>query len=448
MSRHKRERSSSFLLSVAGATLVIQFLTLASGPLLARMLGPSGRGEVAVVLATIVLCGLVGAGGLPTAAARLVGEAGSPARDVLHGVLLRFALWALVPALVGSGIAWLLLADSSDRAGIAVVSGVLTWLWSWQFMLGGMLRGEGSMRKVNTQRILGTLLYVAAVTIAFFTWPGITAVEVMVLYAACFPVTLAVSWWMLDRPTHDPSVRADRAELTRESRSSFGGTIGGVDSLGLDILLIGAVLGTTPLGLYAVARTVTTFPVLVLDPLAANLLPRLAAVQGAARRSLERKWLKIVLLVALAMFVSLQLVIWPVLHYLFGPEFVDATTCARLLILGLTLTGLRRVLQAMLQARGRAGVGSRVEVVSSVLMLAGMAAGAHFGGLNWATAALPLVSGVSLVALVVLLARFGDVDVATPAGVDVEDDARHQLVLDEGVEGLGRRADHAGRHSE
>jgi len=105
------------------------------------------------------------------------------------------------------------------------------------------------------------------------------------------------------------------------------------------------------------------------------------------------------------MFVFLQLVIWPVLHYVFGSEFDPATTCARLLTLGLTLTGVRRVVQAVLQARGEGGAGSRVEGVVSVLMLAGMALGAQVGGLDLATAALPVASGIGLVWLFAHLPR-------------------------------------------
>lgn len=426
------QRSGSFLFSVAGATLLVQFFTIASGPLLARMLGPSGRGEVALVLAIVVLCALPAAGGLPTAIARTVGASGAAARDVVHGVLPRWTPWSLVPAAAAGAVTWAMLRDSDAALELTAVAAVVTWLWSWQFVVAGMLRGEGDLRKVNGQRILGVVLYVACVAVAFVAWPGARAVDVLLMFAGCCLVTLGASWLMLRRPARDVSLRADPAELRREARHSFAGTIGGVDSLGLDIILIGALLGPGPLGLYAVARTITTLPVLVLDTLAANLLPRLAAVEGQARRALERHWMRIVLLVALGSFVFLQAVIWPVLYYVFGADFEPATTCARLLILGLTLTGLRRVLQAVLQARGHARAGSRVEMASGVLMLAAMVAGAELGGLNWATAALPLVSGVGLGWLAWQLRR-PDVGSAA-AGVDVEHDAGHQLAVDELVE--------------
>lgn len=394
--RSQTERSRSVLFSVAGSIVVVQFLTLLSGPLLARMLGPTGRGELAMVLAIVVLCALPGAGGLPSAIAKAVGEAGGPARDVIRGVFARWLLWSLVPAIAAGALTVVLFRDRPDVVPMTALTVVTTFLWSVQFVMAGMLRGEGDLRKVNGQRILGVLLYVIAVAVAFVVWPDVSAVGVIVMYAACFPVTFLVGWWLLRRPTGDPALRADPAVIQREARANFLGAIGGVDSLGLDLVLIWVVLGPEALGLYAVARTITTFPVLVLDTLASNLVPRLAAVTGEARRALERHWLRIAGGLALVMFCLLQAVIWPVLHYVFGSEFDPATTCARLLILGLTLTGVRRVVQAILQARGQGGVGSRVEGVSSVVMLAGMAAGAQLGGLDLATAALPVVSGLSL----------------------------------------------------
>jgi len=398
-------RSRSVFVSVAGTTLFIQLCTLLSGPLLARMLGPAGRGEMAMVLAIVVLCSLPAAGGLPSAIARAVGESGNPARDVVHRVLPGWLLWSLVPTALSAGLTVVLFRDRPDLVPLAIWSTVLTWQWSFQYVLSAMLRGEGDLRKVNAQRTIGMVLYVIAVAIAFVAWPGIHAYDVLALNAVFFPVMFVCGWRWLRRPTGDPALRVDPAELRRTGRSNFLGTIGGGDSLGLDLLLIWVLLGPEALGLYAVGRNITTFPVLVLDALAANLVPRLAAATGDARRALEQHWLRISMAFALAMFVGLQLVIWPVLHYVFGAEFDAATTCSRLLILGLTLTGVRRVVQAVLQARGQGGAGSRVEGVVSVLMLAGMALGAHLGGLDLATAALPVASGLGLLWLLAHLSR-------------------------------------------
>lgn len=398
-------RSRSLFVSVAGTTLFIQLCTLLSGPLLARMLGPAGRGEMAMVLAIVVLCSLPAAGGLPSAIAKAIGESGSPARDVVHRILPGWLLWSLVPTVVSGGLTVLFFRERPDLVPLAIVTTVLTWQWSFQFMLSAMLRGEGDLRKVNAQRVIGVLLYVVAVAIAFVTWPGIHAYDVLALNAAFFPVMFVCGWRWLRQPTRDPSRRADPAEIRRTGRSNFLGTIGGVDSLGLDLLLIWVLLGPAALGLYAVGRNITTLPVLVLDALAANLVPRLAAVTGDERLALERHWLRISMAFALAMFLGLQVAIWPILHYIFGAGFDAATTCSRLLILGLTLTGVRRVVQAVLAARGQGGAGSRVEAVVSVLMLAGMAMGAHLGGLDVAAAALPVASGLGLVWLLAHLPR-------------------------------------------
>src|SRR3954463_4009844 len=78
-----RDRSSSTLLWVSGATALGQALNIVSGPLVARMLQPRGRGEYATASSAVLLIGILAAGGLPVAVVRAVSSSGAPARDVL-----------------------------------------------------------------------------------------------------------------------------------------------------------------------------------------------------------------------------------------------------------------------------------------------------------------------------------------------------------------------------
>src|SRR5688572_25030799 len=80
------------IFSIALAGVGVQVLTFLSGPLVARMLGPDGRGLMVMVVVAASLFSALGVGGLPAAASHAVGAAGGASRDVLRGLL---PIWGL-----------------------------------------------------------------------------------------------------------------------------------------------------------------------------------------------------------------------------------------------------------------------------------------------------------------------------------------------------------------
>ncbi|MEV7398341.1 lipopolysaccharide biosynthesis protein [Aeromicrobium sp. NPDC092404] len=384
-------------LSIAAAGFGVQLLTVASGPLVARMIGPEGRGQMVMVMLVAMLGALAGVGSLSPAIAHAVGSSGAPARDVVRGHLKVWILATLVPATVAAGLVAALVRDAPHQWLLAVECLAVSFCLSVQFLLGAMLQGEGNVRRINTQRLVGMASYVAAVAALFILDPVDDAAVILLIYILSLLGGFVVAWLMLRPPTGELDAQVDRRDVHAFARRGFISGLNALDAWGLDQLLVGLVLGSSALGLYAVAASATSFPSIVLAGIAAILLPRMAALPPAGAKAVMRRWLAAAIVLDLAMVGGMLLVIGPALRIFFGEEFVPATDVARILIVAWALLALRRVLVAAAQAQGRVAASSFAEAGSTVVLVASAFLGMHLWGLEGAGVALVVSAAIACV---------------------------------------------------
>lgn len=400
-------RSPSMMVWVGGATVLGQALNVVSGPLVARMLEPRGRGEYATASSVVIFVGIVAAGGFPVAVVRAVSSSGAPARDVLRASLpkaVRSALlWALPSGLIVFGV----LKADPETIALSVVSGGLAVMAVWQHWMNAMLRGEGDVRRVIGQGFVGLAVYVSAVVCLFLLAHRVGPAALAAVSVLSSGLGLGLGWRFLRSPSGAAEVRVEPAALRKVARRSFLGSIGGLDALGLDVLVIAVLLGPVATGYYAIARTVTNFPFLVLSNIAVNMLPRWVIAHEAGRHREALRPIMLACGAAVLMVIGLELVIRPVIHVFFGDAYLPAVACARILALGLALSGLRRLLLTLLQAQGRVRTGSVIEAGVAIAMLVAMAVGARVGGLEPAAGGLLAAALLGLLVMAAPLSSWG-----------------------------------------
>lgn len=369
-------------LSIAVTGFGVQLLTVVSGPLVARMLGPDGRGQMVLVTVVSMLCCLAAVGGLPSAIAHTVAVSGHAARDVVGAMLRIWLVAMLAPAAVAGGIMAIVLRDSPRQFELAAVTFGISYSLAVQFILGAMLQGEGNVRLVNLQRLIGMASYVFVVAALFILDPTDQSVVLLLIYLASLFGGFVVAWSMLRRPVGDPAMRASRRDVHTFARRGFVSGLNALDALGIDQLLVGVVLGQVALGLYAVAVSVTSVPTIVLGGVATILLPRMAALRGEDALVLMRKWILAAIVLVLLLVAGIEIVVGPALRIFFGEDFVPAIGVARILGLAWAFLALRRVLTAAAQAQGRVSGASVAELGSTVVMVIGVVIGMHFWDLK------------------------------------------------------------------
>jgi len=165
-----------------------------------------------------------------------------------------------------------------------------------------------------------------------------------------------------------------RAQLNAVARRTHIGSVGPIDGLGLDRILLGSMLGSAALGLYSAAWALGGLTNIMAMCLAMVCLPRITQLQAqpAEERAFVARWLTMSALVLGGGGLLLVLLVEPVIRLTFGPAFLDAVPVGRWLVVGCALLGFRRVLTAVLQGRGRGGIPSVVELALVPVMVLGI----------------------------------------------------------------------------
>lgn len=356
------------------AKAVTYGLAFASTVIVARALGPTGRGAVAVALTLgTILVQLGSAGFISGFAYYVAGGKSTPAQAVRQALLLTIAiggglavgvisLRAVAPNIVGLG--W------STTILVAVgAPGIL-----YMLLLQGILLGQGRARAYNSldlyragSAVAGLLVWeifvgldqVSAVAILIGAWWLAAALGVLLLWTP--------KWW------HPQLQRDLLGQMLRYGARVYLGTVLGLLLITLDLLLVNAYLGAKAAGLYSVSATMAEAMLLIPLVVGINLLPRVARGSGPAASAAAFRATVIVLGVACILCAALA---GPIVRLLFGDSFAPAASLFQLLSPGVFALGLAAVLSHHFAGEGyplpavvAAGVALALNIVLDVLLL-------------------------------------------------------------------------------
>jgi O-antigen/teichoic acid export membrane protein len=352
--------------------IAIYGLGLASGPILARSLGPSGRGDLAAVLvpAQLLCYGL--SFGLPSAAAYLVHRfdrgtllGTSTVLCLVAGIPLVLAVWPLLPGYYrhhgAAALFWaqvfLLSAPLSVGAGVA-----LSLLWA-----------DGANLRWNLWRTAPTLL-TALLTFGLFATSQLTIWTALAagFVGAGSTVVLLVQQTFAWRPLRT-SFKALRAQLSYGARVAIGSAADTVAGR-FDQALMVAMVPSADLGLYAVAVTAAGMSAPLTSSLSLALFPELrreSSVEAQQRRT--SRALAAVLTSSTGVAAVLAFAGPWLLAFLFGKSFAGAATPLRLLLIGQIANDATGPLTARLLAAGRPGVASQASAAAAAVTVVGLA---------------------------------------------------------------------------
>ena len=345
-----RALTSDVILTLGGKLSVI-LLQVAATVLIARQLGPAGRGSVGVALALFLLLQQLGSLGLATAnpyfgmqdrerLARIVTN--SIVLAILVGATLGgFSLLArwLVPATL-RGLTWL------DVVVVAVaLPGGLLYLY-----LQSVLLGEGRMVSYNVVEAGQSLLTVTLVAVGLYALGmGVTGSIAVVagiywLGALVYLVILRL------RTTH--LGRIDIPLVRRMMGYAFRVYLAGFLSfliIRLDLFLVNTYLGPTQAGLYSVASSLADGLFVLPLVIGLNVFPRVA---GGAEAGTSATVFRLVTLVYGAVVLVSALLVGPVVRVLYGPAFHESAGLYRWLAPGVFSLGLVTVLSYHFAGKG------------------------------------------------------------------------------------------------
>jgi O-antigen/teichoic acid export membrane protein len=348
-----------------GASLAIGLCT---SILLARLLGPSDRGLLGVMLTASTLALVLLAVGLPDAVTYFSSLPGSDARAILGNSLAQAAgLGAvLIPAV------WLLhepIADALSRG-----EGGLTWVlaaalvpvvlldWTTNSQLQGRLR----FARVNVILVLSRLGYAfgVAILVGALSWGVAGAIAAVALGAL---VTIALSIRPILRGSRP---RFDLALMRRLYSYGARAEVGSLLQLAngrLDVLILQIYRPLSEVGYYVVAQTIAEIVVVVANQFRWTGMVLVARLgEDDERVSTTAGTVRHYTAVGAAATVGTGLAGTVLVLLGYGPEFHSALVPMLILLPGVWMLGIGVVVQGDLSGRGRPGLASGLAGISAL----------------------------------------------------------------------------------
>lgn len=373
---------------------------LVTGPLLARTLGPHGRGIVASISAPILLLQLLAPMSLGEACAYFVSRTGAGRTAMLR----RYGTAAFAASLpvVGAAVTVLAAFDRADRQhpALFLALSMTVPVVAAQSVLRGVASGMGLFSLVAAETALSALLRTVLV-VGLAVGHSLTVASASVVTCAVGPFAgvylLRVYCWP-DRGEAAPSY----VQVMPFSLRSWAGNVVGIANYRADQSLMIGLTSPTQLGFYAVAVAVAQVPVSIAGSLRGYLVTRGAGNSRSAALTSAR-------LTILASVVGLVLVAalspwW--MPLLYGREFVPSVNALAILCLASLFAIVGNIQASLAAARGRPGL-------SVVPQLAGAAIGfptlifltPQFGSVGAAVASLSTYLVMAIVSHMVLRRR-------------------------------------------
>jgi O-antigen/teichoic acid export membrane protein len=361
-------------LAIIGARVLSSAAMLTVGVMVARTLGPGGRGEYAVVLAVVSLLQLLASLGLTFSNVFHLGQ-GTLNADAVISASVYVGLGS---SLVLMGLVILMMpilrpTIFDDASPSVVLIGLMSLPAT---VLGGSLNAINLARQriflFNGINLVQAMLNLTLVVgFLYGLHLGIRSVMFAWLISSIVFLVAALGSSLLGadrRAALDPRhVRRAAPILLSFGAKGQVGNIAQFMNNRLDQLLVGAWLGSTQLGFYAAAVSVGEAFRFVPDAINTMLFSRISAADSERARIMTARAFKVIVAIAIlwssAMLIGSEIAI----RLLYGPVFSPAVTATRLLIPGVGLLMTSSVLGAYLAGRGRVMLNSWVTLVGLVV---------------------------------------------------------------------------------
>jgi O-antigen/teichoic acid export membrane protein len=345
---HRTQFGSHFALTFA-TNLLLAVLALISGVLLARALGPAGRGELAAIQTWPTFLAGFAMLGIPDALVYFAARQPTTAGRYLTTSMLT----GLVASIPAAAVGFMLMAQLLAAQSQAIVTGAQTYLWLLPlYALTGMLlqplRGVNDMTAWNLLRPLPGLGWIAVIVIAIAAGnatPNALAVgNLAVLTLVAIPMGYVVKHRL--HGSFLPSTTLV-APMLRYGLPTMLARIPATLNLRLDQLLMVAWVDSRLLGLYVVGVSWSTAVSPLISTLAQTLLPRVAGAGSTVQQhTLLSQGTRMGLLLAVIAAVPVALLTPVVIMLLFGTEYADAVPAAVILSLAAGADGYKQVLSS------------------------------------------------------------------------------------------------------
>lgn len=345
------------------ATQIVAFaLTFATSAVLARALGPTGKGQLALLGTVVMIASLIGDLGLGPALIFYLNRH-KAARSVIAstGLSMRVLFIFVVMVIAASLAPWLVQHVLKEQVTVSLLllSIFLMPLTTLSIALSVLLVGLGEIGKYNYAGIIsrGTQLtfIIVLLSLAFLSVPS--AIIVAGLSSGC---AAAFAFWGLRQSGLHlyPAISKNwlRAFLSYGARAWVGNILQ-FFNYRLDIFVVNYFIGAAGVGQYSLAVTMAEVVWYIPSAVSTVLFPKTAGDWDTATRFTPIVARNTSLIVVLAA-IGLGTISLPFIRTVYGEAFVPSVMPLLALLPGVVLLGVGKVLASDLAGRGKPQYGT------------------------------------------------------------------------------------------
>ena len=351
-----------------GTSLFIQACAVLQGILVARLVGPVGRGEFAAVILWPMMFATFGLAGIPIAIAKIsakIDDYGSIARAA---IVLTFITSAISSLACFISLPWLIPQAESHLISLARLFILVIPLTRLVINSIAIDQGCGNFKHFNVTRAIMNPVYVAML---FCLWLfDLREVRWCVIALLAARLSAVVGWLFLAVRGYAfiGKLYSVISIIKQSIRFSLAGIFQQV-YMHVDKILMLWLLGTKNLGLYMVALSASA--VMSSITISAGMVSFTMAAQTSKGGGFDRLARTFRISVLLWMFFGgiLAAIMSFVLPLVYGGDFAAAINPARMLIIGSAFAGLANMLEQAVRGQGRAFIGLEGRAGGLVVMV-------------------------------------------------------------------------------
>jgi O-antigen/teichoic acid export membrane protein len=398
-----RTQRKGSLVGLVSSNLAALALNLATSPLIARSLGPAGRGQQALVGVYDEASTQVFNFGVPIAIGFYAKEDRYPA-EALMGTAWRYGLLALPVSLAGgfAAVWWPLSGlDGASRVLAFLLIGLSPIANTIGMASRQLLLAQGNLAGMRTLSLVQAVVRTALLA-AFFAVDRLSVAVAIGSIAASNYVGHAYAWRKCAvRPHGNAPLRV----LLHYGIRAVPGSLSNLANNRLDQLLIAPFLGAAALGQYAVAVSVNAIPqqvgtAMALDSFNKVRVEGLRGREGAASRLIRRAWVASLLSMAIVGVVATAGI-----PLVYGDAFRPAIMPTLILLPGAVFFAVHLVVAQIAYALGKPQFASVAQVVAVIVTILALPPAIHYYGIAGAAWVSTVAYAIRLITIGALLRR-------------------------------------------
>jgi O-antigen/teichoic acid export membrane protein len=357
------------IFATSGTNAIIVVINIVTGILLARLLGPAHRGELAAAQAFPTMVSGIALIGLPQAVTYWISREPERSKQTVTASLLLFGPIVTATILLVYFLSpYALAAQSPEVVRDARIYSLVVFGASFGSIYMWVLQGLQRFKYWNLLRLFPGVVWLLAIVIGYVT--GNLSITFLIVFALLFPlpsvfVLNAVLWKHLSG-----SIKLIRVRLFDLVKYGLPVTLTSIPqtlNLRLDQILMGAILDPGVLGLYVVGVTWSGASSLLLGAIGSVVFPSMAMTRDIQEQQrIVRTTTRVSTLLALTV-VVFQAIFTPVIFpLLFGSAYAPAVPSAIILVVAGGVAGLNALWKDILLGLGLPRMPMYAEIVGLV----------------------------------------------------------------------------------